>query len=310
MGTVISMKDSDKVLMEKIKSDVVFQLQFDMMDGEDVDKIVHQYHQYEADQQSNHRRDFNNTNYGYKLVNNGDTRRSILTMNNDVFIAGLQDYYHQYNIPRLDYNMPAPLRNDLYQLYHHVYAMMRRMMMLISKDVFNDVNYLQNYIAKENFVMVFNYYYAVDGAPKAELTCKRFDEHYDFSLISVIFNDDYLYKEFNFEYEKDGEWRSLDNQDHRFTVFFGMLMEIVTDGAYKALNHRTVMQGANRNRFMVGFFAQPDEDKQLQICDQHAHLLDGYQYDHFNREISYNTFMRETMCSQLLKLDLVDEAVA
>jgi len=62
----------------------------------------------------------------------------------------------------------------------------------------------------------------------------------------------------------------------------------------------------NRNRFMVGFFAQPDEEKYLETCDEHASLLEGYKYDHYNREISCNNFMRETMCSQLLDVDTED----
>ena len=51
---------------------------------------------------------------------------------------------------------------------------------------------------------------------------------------------------------------------------------------------------------MIGFFAQPDEDKQLEICDEHPPLPEGYDYDHCNREITYHNFMRETICSQLL----------
>lgn len=55
---------------------------------------------------------------------------------------------------------------------------------------------------------------------------------------------------------------------------------------------------------MIGFFAQPDEDKQLEICDEHPPLPEGYDYDHCNREITYHNFMRETICSQLLDVEL------
>ena len=55
---------------------------------------------------------------------------------------------------------------------------------------------------------------------------------------------------------------------------------------------------------MIGFFAQADEYKQLEICDEHAPPPEGYNYNHCNREITYTNFMRETMCSQLLDVEL------
>ena len=303
MSTVISPKDNDNELLEKLKNDTVFQLDFDLMSSQQIDDLVDGYHQYEADDKSNHKNDFSNTNYGYKLVDNDDVKRAILTLNNDVFVDQLKEYYESYNIPSLDYNFPDSFKNNLYQLYHHMYAMIRRMLMLISKDTFGDVNYLQRFVSKENFVMVVNYYFAVKMDGNGDVVCKRFDDHFDFSLVTITLSDDYQHKEFNFEFLKDEKWQSMDNHDHKFTVFYGMLMEILTAGKYKALKHRTLTNGKNRDRFMIGFFAQPDEDKQLEICDEHAPLLEGYDYDHYNREISYNNFMRETMCSQLLDVD-------
>jgi isopenicillin N synthase-like dioxygenase len=270
------------------------------MEDATIDRIIDTYHRYEADPASNHKRDFTDTNYGYKIVRSDETSRAILTLNNDVFIDGLEEYYAKYNIPRLDYNFPSQLKNDLYQLYHHFYSLIRRVLMLISRHHFGDVNRLQHYISKENFVMVINYYFALTQGADGGVVCKRFDDHYDFSLISIILNDDYRNDEYNFEYQEGDEWKQLENHDSRFVLFYGMLLEILTGGDFKALKHRVLVNGKNRNRFMVGFFAQPDEDKILEIGDRDAHLLEGYNYDDFNKQTTYNRFMRQTMCSQLL----------
>jgi len=115
-----------------------------------------------------------------------------------------------------------------------------------------------------NQVMVLNYYPA---CPEPELTL-GIPPHSDYGCVTILFQDSVG----GFQLQHDGEWKSVQPLPNSFIVNIGDQTEILSNGRYKSVVHRALVNSEKLRVSVATLMSMPIEAKigpASELIDEH-----------------------------------------
>ncbi|XP_020276374.1 2'-deoxymugineic-acid 2'-dioxygenase-like isoform X2 [Asparagus officinalis] len=138
----------------------------------------------------------------------------------------VEKYEHQFP------EKPDNLKRIMGKFVPEGRKLVRRLLELISKGLGLEEDYLTGDISEGSMKMVFNYY---PPCPDPSLTL-GLPKHCDITLINLLLQGNVS----GLQVLHDDNWISVDPLPNSFVVNFGLLLEVISNGLLKAVEHRAV----------------------------------------------------------------------
>ncbi len=177
---------------------------------------------------------------------------------------GQKDSLNQYDFDSLhsfvisEFTEYSKFPEEFHQFFRSEWESLQSTVRRIELEVISNLNIpgLKEFYEKEIGHMISCNYYPQVSAPKNEL---RLSEHKDVSLFTVfLFGND---EGFHYK-DQNGQMINLGIID-QIVLFPGYLMELLTQGKVKAIEHQVDFSQSNNERFSFAFFSIPKPNSNI-----------------------------------------------
>ncbi|KAG6541642.1 hypothetical protein Mapa_016907 [Marchantia paleacea] len=194
-----------------------------------------------------------------------------------------RDYYDLHTLPmsrRRSHNWPTnPLsfRESVVQYSDQMKWLAERILELISESLGLPATYFKEALGEPSQNVSVNYY---PVCPQPDLTL-GLQAHSDLGAITILMQADIP----GLQVKKDGSWIAVEPVEDALVVNLGDMMEVMTNGRYKSVEHRAVVNGG-RDRLSIATFLDPAKDRTLSpakalVDDKHPLLYRDVLFSEF-----------------------------
>ncbi|XP_042495156.1 protein DMR6-LIKE OXYGENASE 2-like [Macadamia integrifolia] len=183
----------------------------------------------------------------------------------------LEDYVHEWP------SNPPPFREDAAQYCTNVRGLVLRLLEAISESLGLQSDYIDKALHKHAQHMAINYY---PPCPQPELTY-GLPVHTDPNVITILLQDDIP----GLQVLRNGKWVAINPTLNTFIVNIGDQIEVLSNGRYKSVLHRAVVNH-NKDRISIPTFYCPSPDAVIKPAEElvdkeHPALYKSYTYSEY-----------------------------
>ncbi|KAJ4952658.1 hypothetical protein NE237_029490 [Protea cynaroides] len=216
-------------------------------------------------------------------------------------VANWRDFLRLHCYPLEDYvnewpSNPPSFREDVAEYCTSMRGLALRLLESISESLGLNKDYINKALHKQAQHMAINYY---PPCPQPELTY-GLPVHTDPNLITILLQDDVP----GLQVLRNGKWIAVNPMPGTFIVNIGDQIEVLSNGRYKSVKHRAVVN-CNRERISVPTFYCPSPDSMIQpaeelIDDEHHAVYRGFTYGDYYQKF-WNRGLATENCLDMFK---------
>ncbi|KAL3701940.1 hypothetical protein R1sor_019962 [Riccia sorocarpa] len=168
-----------------------------------------------------------------------------------------RDYYDLHTLPLSRRRSsgwpddPQSFRETVLQYSHQMKLLAERILELISESLGLPSSHLREALGDPSQNVSVNYY---PPCPQPELTL-GLQAHSDLGAITILMQADIA----GLQVKKNGMWIAVEPVENALVVNLGDMMEVMSNGRYRSVEHRAVVNG-DRDRLSVATFLDPAKD--------------------------------------------------
>ncbi|CAM6126579.1 unnamed protein product [Calypogeia fissa] len=176
----------------------------------------------------------------------------------DEQVLDWRDYLDLHTLPlsrRVPSNWPAlpdSFRQTVVQYSEEMRALAQRLLALVSESLGLPSSSMKDALGEPSQNVSVNYY---PTCPQPDLTL-GLQAHSDLGAITILMQADIA----GLQVFKDGNWIAVQPLTDALVVNLGDMMEVLSNGKYKSVEHRAVVN-AQRDRLSVATFLDPAKDQ-------------------------------------------------
>ncbi|XP_068305773.1 protein DMR6-LIKE OXYGENASE 2-like [Pyrus communis] len=216
-------------------------------------------------------------------------------------LSNWRDFLRLHCFPLQDYvqewpNNPPLFREQVGEYCTSVRGLVLRLLEGISESLGLEKNYIVKALGKQGQHMALNYY---PPCPQPELTY-GLPGHTDANLITILLQDEVP----GLQVLRNGKWVAVNPIPNTFIVNIGDMMQVISNGKYKSVLHRAVVN-CNSERISIPTFYCPAPDamigpaKEL-INHDHQAMFRNFTYAEYFKKF-WNRGLESECCLDLFK---------
>ncbi|GLJ39402.1 hypothetical protein SUGI_0804650 [Cryptomeria japonica] len=196
-------------------------------------------------------------------------------------VLNWRDYLRHYCYPLEDYvhtwpSNPSNYREVASEYCREVRSLVLRLLEAISESLGLETDFLNKAIGSHGQHMCLNYY---PKCPDPELTY-GLPPHSDPTVLTVLLQDGVP----GLQIFKNGQWIAVNAVPNSFVVNVGDQIEVISNGKYKSVVHRAVVN-SNEARISIPTFYFPSEDATIEpapaLVDFEPALFRSFKYKEY-----------------------------
>lgn len=181
--------------------------------------------------------------------------------------ADLKQTFTMRNVMRHDPADPrwpsTEFREGVTHFFHSCLQAAYRIQRIFSIALDQERDFFVQYHRGENVTLRF-LYYPPRGATNVEQGQLGAGEHTDYGMITLLFQRDVGGLEVQ---DADGVWHAVSPENDAIVINTGDLMERWTNGKFRSTPHRVQPGSADRERFSIAMFVDPDSATPVKVLD-------------------------------------------
>ncbi|KAJ4952926.1 hypothetical protein NE237_029758 [Protea cynaroides] len=216
-------------------------------------------------------------------------------------VANWRDFLRLHCYPLEDYvnewpSNPPTFREEVAEYCTSMRGIALRLLEAISESLGLNKDYINKALHKHAQHMAINYY---PPCPQPELTY-GLPVHTDPNLITILLQDDVP----GLQVLRNGKWIAVNPIPGTFIVNIGDQIEVLSNGRYKSVKHRAVVN-CNKERISIPTFYCPSPDSVIQpaeelIDDEHHTVYRSFTYGDYYQKF-WNRGLATENCLDLFK---------
>lgn len=196
----------------------------------------------------------------------------------------LQDYLHEWP------TNPPSFRKDVGEYCCSARGLVLRLLEAISESLgLEEGNYIDKQIGEHGQHMAINYY---PPCPQPELTY-GLPAHTDANLITLLLQDDVS----GLQVLRHGKWININPIPNTFIVNLGDQMQVLSNGRYKSVLHRAVVN-CDKERISIPTFYCPSPDAVIGPSPELVDVDHPAAYRNYTYQEYYDKFWRSGLATQ------------
>ncbi|XP_054782214.1 protein DMR6-LIKE OXYGENASE 2-like [Prosopis cineraria] len=218
-------------------------------------------------------------------------------------VSNWRDFLRLHCYPLEDYinewpTNPSYFREDAGGYCRKMGELSLRLLEAISESLGIEKDYINKALGQHGQHMALNYY---PPCPEPELTY-GLPSHADPNVITLLLQDDVP----GLQVLKDGKWLAVNPIPNTFTVNIGDQIQVISNGRYKSVLHRAVVN-SEKERMSIPTFYCPSQDAVIGpapdlIDPHHPALYRNFTYSEYYLKFWNRGLSKET-CLDLFKAD-------